>query len=133
MKVWMQVCFVVSLAVLLQGCSTSKTRMIDILEVESDFPFIRNGKTSRDEVLARLGEPASVYENGKIIIYWVQEDNNGVLQVTTKNSTAISINNRSYLHDLEHGTRVSKSGYYNLVLVFTDNDILEEHSLVFIR
>jgi hypothetical protein len=133
MKVLMQVCFVVYLAVFLQGCSTSETRMIDIQEVVSDFSFIRDGKISRNEVLARLGQPASVYENGRIIIYWVQEDNNGVLQVTTKNSTAVSINNRSYLHDLENGTRGSKSGYYNLVLVFTDNDILEEHSLVFIR
>jgi len=117
----------------LHGCSAPETRVIDNQEVESNFSFIRDGEITRSEILKRLGQPASYYEDGRVVIYWLQEDSNGVLQVTTKNSTALSINNRSYLHNLEYGTKESKSGYYNLVLIFTDNDILEEHSLVFIR
>ena len=126
-------CVVLYIIMSLHGCSALETRIIDDQEVKTGFSFIRDGKISRSEVLARLGQPASTYENGRIVIYWLQEDSDGVLQVTTKNSTALSIDNRSYLHDLEYGTRESKSGYYNLVLVFTDNDILKEHSLVFIR
>lgn len=118
---------------LLHGCSAPETRMVDDRVVESSFPFIRDMEVTRNEILKRLGQPASYFEDGRIVIYWLQEGSNGVLQVTTKNSTALSINNRSYLHNLEHGKKQLKSGYYNLVLIFTDDDILEEHSLVFIR
>ena len=126
-------CVVLYIIMALHGCSTLETRMVDAQVVGSSFPFIRDGVITRNEILERLGQPASYFEDGRVVIYWLQEDSNGVLQVTTKNSTALSINNRSYLHNLEYGTKESKSGYYNLILIFTDNDILEEHSLVFIR
>jgi len=126
-------CVVLCIIMVLHGCSAPETRKVDDQVVASNLSFIRDGKTSRSEILAQLGQPASVYENGRIVIYWLQEGSSGELQATTKNMAALGIDTRSYQHNSVYGSIESKSGYYNLILVFTDNDILEEHSLVFIR
>lgn len=39
------------------------------------FKFLQNGKTDKQEIIDRLGEPPSSYENGRIVIYyWRSEE-----------------------------------------------------------
>ena len=110
--------------------------MVDDQVVGSSFPFIRDGKITRNEILERLGQPASYFEDGSIVIYWLLEDEHGVYSVVPKNVTAISLHSRSVIDAFDSSTielKTTGTGYYNLVLVFDNNDILAEHSLVFIR
>ena len=133
MKAWMRTCFFLSLPMFLHGCSTPETRILDHQVIASNLPFIRVGEITRSEILDQLGKPASFFEDGMIVIYWLVENDNGVLEVVPKNATAIRLLEHSVINSFERRPRRSRSGYYNLVLVFGNNDILEEYSLVFIR
>ena len=72
--------------------------------------FIRDGVTTRQEVLARLGEPGATYEADRILTYRLGRDQGG-----------------DYLFR-------NKSDWFgvcsNLVLVLDDHGILRKHSLV---
>lgn len=133
-------CVALYIIIALHGCSTPETHMVDGQLVGSSFPFIRDGKITRSEILDRLGQPASYFENGSIIIYWLFEDKHGLFEVVSKNPATITLQKHSILDILggsggsNKGRRIdTRSGYYNLVLVFDNNNILTEHSLVFIR
>ena len=64
--------FLVS-TLLLAGCATVVVPL-DPQLVGERFPFIRDGKTSKQEVLGRLGEPYSCYEGEQILTYVMCED-----------------------------------------------------------
>ena len=110
--------------VILSGCSpTPKTRVIEDASNSERIPFIREGVTTREEIMTRLGAPVSFYENQRIVIYWMHENKTGKFQVVPQRAMPI---------DPEGGI-TWKLGLHNLVLVFDDHNILERHSLVFIR
>jgi hypothetical protein len=123
MKLLLYVCLFVAFTVLQPGCSAPETRTVDAGIALSGFPFLRDGKITRSEIYDRLGQPATFYEDGRIVIYWVRENEQDELEVVSKNSTAVGLYERSR----------SETGYFNLVLVFSAEDILERHSLVSIR
>jgi hypothetical protein len=136
MKALSITCVVLCIIMALPGCSTPETRMVDNQVVRSSFPFILDGKITRSEVLRRLGQPASYFEDGSIFIYWLREDEHGVFKVVSKNITAISLQNRSVIdafYSTTNELKAAETGYYNLVLVFDNHNTLAEHSLVFIR
>ena len=64
--------FLVS-ALLLAGCATVVVPLEPQL-VSERLPFIRDGKTSKEEVLSRLGEPDSRYEGERILTYVMCKD-----------------------------------------------------------
>ncbi len=98
------------------GCS-QKVVTIDKRLVSEHFKFIHDGSTSQKEILNRLGEPANQYENGRILTYLLHEDRN--YQLNLVNSFIVGRNIRNV--------------YYNLVLVFGADYVLERHSLVRVR
>lgn len=99
------------------GCSR-RIVTIDKRFVSEQFKFLRNGVTSQTEVLNRLGEPKNRYENDRILIYLIHEDQNYRLNVVP----SISI----------QPDRL-RNVYYNLVLVFGADLVLDCHSLVSVR
>ena len=129
----MRISLFLTIPMFLHGCSTPETRMLDHHVVLSNFPFIRDGEITRREILDQLGHPASFFEDGMIVIYWLVENDNGVLEVVSRNVAAISLQTHTFIDSLEGRSWRSTTGFYNLVLVFGNNDILEEHSIVFIR
>jgi hypothetical protein len=109
----------------LLGCSaTPKTEVVEEQEFQELMPFIRDGITERQEILNRLGEPESVYEDERIVVYWLEEYIGGHFR---------PIPRRDLPRDEQAAGLAFELGLYNLVLVFDSNDWLERHSLVFIR
>lgn len=92
---------------LLPAC-LSAIKPVDAEFSNKQLPFVRDGMTTVGEVTARMGEPASVYENGLVFIYGLCEENE---QLRSSNNCAGNHN-------------------YDLVLVFGSDGILERHSLV---
>lgn len=99
------------------GCS-QKVVTIDKRLVSEHFKFIHDGSTSQKEILNRLGEPANQYENGRILTYLLHENRNYQLNVVT-----------SFINP----GRNIRNVYYNLVLVFGADYVLERYSLVRVR
>ena len=102
-----------AVAITVAGCSY--VTPIDIQSVDGPFKFLRDNQTTQQEVLAPLGEAASLYENGRILTYILRE-------------------NRGQLR-LDNYRNLERPGYlrritYHLVLVFGSDGILERHSLV---
>jgi hypothetical protein len=111
--------FMLVVAFTIAGCT--KTRQVITLDKHvgsEQFKFLLNGSTSQKEVLDRLGEPANRYEDGRILTYLTREDLNERLHVTD-----------TYTGD-DSGFR---NVYYNLVLVFRVDLVLDRHSLVRVR
>ena len=103
--------FLVS-ALLLAGCATVVVPLEPQL-VSERLPFIRDGKTSKQEVLSRLGEPDSRYEGEQILTYVMCED--------------ISPGDRVRL---SHTVPCSPYHTNNLILVFGPDDLIARHSMV---
>ena len=135
MKSFLILIIAIALTMGLCGCSTPVTHTVDNQHDSVQLDYIRDGVTTREEILSRFGNPASVYEEGRIITYWLLKNNNDELEVTTMNVTAISVQSWSWQDYIDSRAPSGgiKSGYYNLVLVFSENDTVEKHSIVFIR
>lgn len=135
---WVRMGLVI-LTLLLVGCATVVTPQ-DPQIVGQMLPFIRDGKTSREEVLNRLGEPANRYEGGRILTYELCEDNylKGRLRLMEPRSN----DEKSDVPRTKIRCGYSHGGYdlfnqdivlsrYDLILVFGPHDLVERHSLVF--
>ena len=103
--------FLVSI-LLLAGCATVVVPLEPQL-VSERLPFIRDGKTSKQEVLNRLGEPDSRYEGEQILTYVMCED--------------ISLGGGVRL---SHTVPCSSAHTNNLILVFGPDDLIARHSMV---
>lgn|GEM_PF-2231848 len=88
----------------LGGCVTA--RKVDSSTMSKYEGFIRDGTTTKQEVLDRLGPARSGYESGRILIYHV------------------------YLQDDGRLTLNGKGTCHACVLVFDADNVLERHSLV---
>ncbi len=99
------------------SCS-QKIVTIDKRLVSEQFKFIHEGSTFQKEILNRLGEPVSQYEDGRILTYLLHENLNNRLNLVNSS--------------IEPGRRVHNV-YYNLVLVFDTDYVLERYSLVRVR
>jgi hypothetical protein len=94
--------FLLLIAVLTVSCAT-KRQAIDTQLVGDRFGYLQDGKTNRQEIINRLGNPHYIYENGRITIYsWFDEESGDYVE-------------------------------YDIVLIFYENDILERHSVVRVR
>lgn len=100
-------------AIMIAGCATVVAPLEPPL-VSERLPFIYDGKTSKEEVLSRLGEPDSRYEGGRILTYKMCED--------------ISLEGR-----LRFSNSCSPKRTNTLILVFGPDDLIERHSLVLLK
>jgi hypothetical protein len=76
----------------------------DTAYLQTWYPFLREGKTTKAEIESKLGKPSQQFENGRIWTY-----------------------------RLIGGQMVYENPQYSLVLVFDDKDILNQHRLIRLR
>jgi len=98
---------------LASACSTSPVAPVDPAQVMQKFGFLRDGATTRQEVVDRMGAPHATYEKNSMVTYVVFGNELGNFNVGIPPS------------------RGSSRGEYTLVLVFDARDVLNKHSLVF--
>ena len=97
-----RISFVIGLA-LLAACAGGPE--ITVAEAERKYlDYLKVGQTTREEVISRLGAPAAVFENERILTYW--------LRLTA-----------------ERGF-VNSGKAYGLTLVFDRTGRLEKHKLL---
>ena len=107
--------YLIATVLLVAGCAASTVAPHDPQVVSETFPFIRDGKTPRKEVLSRLGTPDYRHEGGRILAY--------------KMWMCAMEEQRPLIAD----TRCRDSGTYNLILVFGPNNLVERHRLVHVK
>ena len=94
--------FLLLIVVLAFSCAPKRQVIDPQLEGER-FGYLQDGKTNRQEIIDRLGNPLHSYENGRIVIYsWFDKKSDVYIK-------------------------------YDIVLIFNENDILERHSVVRVR
>lgn len=84
---------------------------VDASVVMQKFGMLRNGETTKQEILDRMGHPASTFEQDHALTYRVFENGIGKIDVGV--------------------TRPPSRAEYSLVLIFDDRNVLNRHSLVF--
>ncbi len=105
------------------GCAR-KLRLVDPTEVRSSaISFLEDGHSSREAVIAQLGEMFAEFENGRVVAYRLDESFKSV------GAHRRSLQGRPARWDRPWGGEQR----YSLVLVFDETDILVDHSLVSVR
>ena len=103
------------LALMLAGCATPPPPMKGSPDLLS---FMADGKTTKAEVIATLGQAAGRFEGEKILTYRLgfEPRNNGYYLVERESRKS--------------GWPVWSKAAFSLVLVFDDASVLQQHSLV---
>ncbi len=66
-----RIAFVIGLA-LLTGCANAPKVTVTVAEAERKYlDYLKVGQTTREEVISHLGAPAAVFENERILTYWL--------------------------------------------------------------
>ena len=105
---------------LASGCATPRLQSVDPqLLLGSDLlSFIKDGATSREETVLRLGIPAAQIEGDRILMYQLRRDPEGKWHMVAPGWNPFS------------GLRTWSEGTGSLVLVFGQDGLLLRHSLV---
>ena len=105
------------------GCAR-KLRLVDPTEVRSSaISFLEDGLTSREAVIAELGEMYAEFENGHVVTYRLDDSFRSV------GAHRRSLRGKPARWDRPWGGEQK----YSLVLVFDETDVLVDHSLVSVR
>lgn len=102
---------------IVQGCAPGLISKPELLR--DQLGFLEVGKTTEQEVLARMGEPTNRYEGGKVLTYRLRED--------TRDRFHPPSNETSTPEEPFSFTR----GIFYLILVFDENKILEKDALLY--
>lgn len=108
-------------AALFSGCATPEVRPVELAEVREAplVSFIRDGATTREEVLLRLGTPAASFENDRILAYQIRSREDGTLAVFWPRRL-----------ELDLPLNYTSPEIYSLILVFDARGVVVRHSLV---
>ena len=101
-------------AILSAGCAA--TPMTPQQVVQGPMGFLKEGQTTREQILLRLGSPYAGFEKERILTYRLSEDGKPVEEYRGMDSASAA----------DDPTLVA----YHLVLVFTPGNVLERFSLV---
>jgi hypothetical protein len=106
--------------ILTAGCATPHTQAQETHTFSeiSELAFLRDGTTSREETLLRLGMPSAQFEGDRILTYQLRVDSNGTMQLIAPQFQGHS------------GFRSWPAHSLSLVLVFGSDGVLRKHSLV---
>lgn len=97
-------------AMCLAGCATPPIQGADPHLLE----FLRDGASTRDEVMLALGQPSATFQQERVLTYRLGEDAK-----------------QGYFVEQPHATNLPWVGVrYSLVLVFDAGGTLQKHSLV---
>ena len=102
------------------GCATPRVQPADpeLLFKSELLAFIREGVTTREEVVIKLGIPSAQLEGDKILMYQLWADEAGKWHLIAPQVNATT------------GLRAWRKGVCSLVLVFGGDGVLQKHSLV---
>ena len=103
------------------GCATPQIKSVEKADFSGQLQFIKNGITTREEVLLRLGEPSGRFESDRILTYMLTIDGNGKLRVLPRQLAVSRVDPRVY--DLNPMV-------CSLVLVFQKENTLEKSELI---
>lgn len=109
-----------AIIVLVTGCATPHVEPADpqLLLRSELLAFIRDGVTTREEVVLKLGIPSAQFEGEKIMTYQLRADQAGKWHLVAPQVNATN------------GFREWPQGTCSLVLVFGGDGVLRKHSLV---
>jgi hypothetical protein len=109
-----------SLIILTIGCATPTLQPADpqLLFKSDMLSFIRDGVTTREEVVVKLGIPSAQIEGDRILMFQMRADKEGKWHLTAPQWNATT------------GLRAWATGTCSLVLVFGEDGVLRKHSLV---
>jgi outer membrane protein assembly factor BamE (lipoprotein component of BamABCDE complex) len=88
---------------------------------KSGYDFIRDGVSTREDLLARLGTPSYKFENKRVLIYRFQQEDNRIFLLSDRQGQPVR--NVKYEKDPDQNLG-------HVVLIFAQNGVLEKHSLV---
>ena len=110
------------ISALLGGCAVPRIQPLDTETfLSTAVPFIRDGVTTRRQVLLELGMPSAQFEQQRILTYLLQFEESELTVLMPVRGTEV------------HGYMRWPSQTYNLVLVFGYGGVLERHSVVVAR
>ncbi len=112
-------------AIMIVGCSTVITQLEPQL-VSERLPFIRDGKTSKEEVISRLGVPDNRYEEGRIFTYEMCGDVSLESNLHRRNSPPPDVKGEA----VPGAFYCSPERTHTLVFVFGSDELVTRHSLV---
>ena len=106
------------LLMFLAGCTSPRLQALDVESFQGGYlSFIRDGETTREQVLLRLGDPSGFFEDGRILTFAIAIDGEDVLRILTRRMGTVD--------------RVDwRPGIYSVVVVFDDAGVLERHSVI---
>ena len=85
--------------------------------------FLVDGKTSREDILLRIGTPSGQFESDRVLTFRLAISRK--LQLMPASRVAIN-----YQHD-DEGVWIGST--HDLVIVFDENNIAQKHSLILVR
>jgi len=101
------------------GCSTPRIIPTDLQILrKSELGFLAAGETTREQVLLKMGNPSSRFEEDRILIYQVRFHSDGRVDIYSPKSIGSS------------GFREWEPGTLSLVLVFNSDNLLLKIGLV---
>jgi len=95
--------------VLIAGCA-GHIMTVDKSIQQKWLPFIEDGKTTKEEVILKLGIPSAQFEGERILTYQMTFDEKEGFRVISR-----------------------RAFEYNLVLVFNERNILQKHRLLKVK
>ncbi len=104
----MLVCFLV-------GCATPTQKPPEPGVDAHLLDFLRDGQSTKEAVVLKLGQPSAVLESGRILTYRVGQEKKGGYFL--RDACAFDWSNLKF----------------SLVLVFDESEVLRQHSLVRVR
>jgi hypothetical protein len=106
------------LLLLLAGCATTRSPAGGSVE-KTFLEFLEDGKTTRQMVILKLGQPSATFEGERILTYRIGSDENGYFVLDRHPDWLVR-------YDWT-GTK------FSLVLIFDEHDVLQKHSMVPVR
>ena len=110
----------------LMGCAQPAPLDLNKQLETGSLAFLQDCKTTREQVLLRLGIPTAEFEQQRILAYRVEFDPQGVLKLLPRDSfIRVTYGEATYAQE----PRWEGVGA-NVMLVFNDAQVLVRHSLV---
>lgn len=105
------------IALMMTGCSSPSPMELKPRLLSGPLAFLQDGKTTREEIFLKLGQPSAQFEGDRILTYKLNYNPDKGLSIHSWNWSPLG-----------RGGPVSCA--YSLVLIFTPSGILEKHNAV---
>lgn len=102
------------------GCASDLPMSVEEVETKH-LAFLRDGDSTREDILLRLGDPTGVFEDGRILTFRIEATETGVTSVR-----------REYDRDYRGVTKWHVANL-SVVTVFDGKNVLRRHALVPVR